>query len=125
MQIQVNTDDNVNGGTSLTSHVEEVVRRVLGRFNDQVTRVEVHLSDINGPKPGENDKRCLMEARLAGRQPTAVSDLANSHHQAIDGAAHKLRRALDTVIGKDADRRRVVPDNIADTNDTGDTNDAT
>lgn len=117
MQIQVNTDDSVNGGTSLTNHIEEVVRRILGRFSDQVTRVEVHLSDINGQKPGENDKRCLMEARLAGRQPTAVSDLANSHHQAIDGAAHKLRRALDTVLGKDADRRRVTPESITDTDD--------
>lgn len=114
MQIQVNTDDSVTGGVTLVNHVEEVVRRILGRFSDQVTRVEVHLSDINGPKPGENDKRCLMEARLAGRQPTAVSDLANSHHQAIDGAAHKLRRALGTVLGKDVDRRRDIPGDIGE-----------
>lgn len=117
MQIQVNTDDNVDGGATLVSHVEEVVKRILGRFTEQVTRVEVHLSDINGPRPGENDKRCLMEARLAGRQPTAVSDLANSHHQAIDGAAHKLRRALDGVLGKDMGRRRIVPDGVTDPNE--------
>lgn len=109
MQIQVNTNESVDGNAGLVAHVEEVVERVLGRFRDQVTRVEVHLSDVNGAKPGDDDKRCLLEARIAGRQPIAVSELANSEHQAIDGATHKMRRALDTALGKELDRRRDEP----------------
>ncbi len=33
--------------------------------------MEVHRSDENGSKSGQNDKRCVTEARLEGRQPVA------------------------------------------------------
>lgn len=109
MQIQFNTDESVEGHEALGRHAEEVVRKVLGRFAEQVTRVEIHLSDVNGQKAGDNDKRCVMEARLAGRQPIAVTEMANSLHQAIDGAAQKLKRSLDSTLGKLADKRRTAP----------------
>lgn len=112
MQIQFNTDESVDGRDVLGRHAEEVVRRALDRFSDDVTRVEIHLSDVNGQKAGENDKRCLMEARVAGRQPIAVTEQANSLHQAIDGAAQKLKRSLDSTLGKLGDHKRgsAVPD---------------
>ena len=106
MQIQFNTDESVDGREALALHAEEVVRKVLDRFSDEVTRVEIHLSDVNGQKAGENDKRCLMEARVAGRQPVAVTDQAGSLHQAIDGAAQKLKRSLDSTLGKLGDHKR-------------------
>ncbi|MDO9636511.1 MAG: HPF/RaiA family ribosome-associated protein [Thiobacillus sp.] len=106
MQIQFNTDESVDGREALGHHAEEVVQRVLGRFSDDVTRVEIHLSDINGNKAGDNDKRCLMEARVAGRQPIAVTDEANTLHQAIDGAARKMKRSLDSTLGKLGDHKR-------------------
>ncbi|MFN3986337.1 MAG: HPF/RaiA family ribosome-associated protein [Rhodocyclaceae bacterium] len=109
MQVQFNTDESVDGRAELGHHVDDVVRRVLGRFSEQVTRVEVHLSDVNGQKSGDNDKRCLMEARVSGRQPIAVTEQANTLHQAIDGAAQKLKRSLETTFGKLEDRRRNSP----------------
>ena len=109
MQIQFNTDESVNGREALARHAEEVVQRVLGRFSDEVTRVEIHLSDVNGQKAGENDKRCLMEARVAGRQPVAVTDQAGSLHQAIDGAAQKLKRSLDSTLGKLGEHTPIPP----------------
>jgi ribosomal subunit interface protein len=109
MQIQFNTDESVDGREALARHAEEVVQRVLGRFSNDVTRVEIHLSDVNGQKAGENDKRCLMEARVAGRQPVAVTDQAGSLHQAIDGAAQKLKRSLDSTLGKLGDHQRNSP----------------
>jgi len=109
MQIQFNTDESVDGREALGRHAEEVVQRVLGRFSDEVTRVEIHLSDVNGQKAGENDKRCLMEARVAGRQPVAVTDQANTLHQAIDGAAQKLKRSLDSTLGKLGEHKRNSP----------------
>ncbi|TVP77183.1 MAG: hypothetical protein EA346_13255, partial [Thioalkalivibrio sp.] len=50
MLIQINTDDNVNPSDTLTKWVEATVRDILGRFADQVTRVEIHLSDENSDK---------------------------------------------------------------------------
>ncbi len=112
MQVLLNTDESVQGRDALDRHAEEVVQRALDRFSRDVTRVEIHLSDVNGQKVGENDKRCLMEARVAGRQPIAVTEHANSLHQAIDGAAQKLKRLLDNTLGKLGDHKRSssVPD---------------
>ncbi|MGK2940932.1 MAG: hypothetical protein ACSLFJ_04550 [Immundisolibacter sp.] len=48
MQIQINTDHNIEGHEALAAHVSGVVQSALGRFSDQVTRVEVHLASEVG-----------------------------------------------------------------------------
>ena len=83
------------------------VRKEPGRFTGQVARVEVHRRDVNSEMFGESGGRCLMEARIAGRQPIAVTEQAATLHQAIDGAARKLKRSLDTTLGKLADAERI------------------
>ncbi len=99
MQIQVNTDNHIQGSERLTSHVEMVVEGAIGRFADRITRVEVHLSDENSSaKAGDNDKRCVMEVRVAGLQPISVHDQAASVELAIDGAAGKLERSLKRTL---------------------------
>ncbi len=101
MHIQVNTDKNISGQEAMTQSVEEILGRVLERFADQITRLEVHLSDENSAsKSGVIDKRCLLEARLAGRDPTSVSDVALTVEQAATGAAHKMVRLLESELGK-------------------------
>lgn len=104
MQIQINTDNHISTGPELTDLVESTVAAALERFGTRVTRVEVHLSDENSSAKGHSeDKRCAMEARLAGMQPVAVSDLGPTLDQAISGAADKLLRTLDRAIGRRED----------------------
>lgn len=103
MDIQLNTDKNIEGKEALASQVEAAVKRALRRFDDQITRVEVHLSDENAGKSGRDDKRCLMEARLEGRQPVAVTHQAGSVSEAVDGAANKLKSLLDSALGRLSD----------------------
>jgi magnesium-transporting ATPase (P-type) len=67
---------------------------------EHVTRVEVHLSDENGEKTGGRDKRCMMEARLEGHQPIAVTDEADSLDGAIVGAADKLKSSVDHTLSR-------------------------
>lgn len=100
MQIQVNTDGNIEGGERLTLRVQAEVEALLDRFGDQITRVEVHLSDENSHKAGANDKRCVMEVRAAGIQPLAVTHSAATLGQAIDGATEKLERLLGNTFGR-------------------------
>jgi ribosome-associated translation inhibitor RaiA len=100
MQIQVNTDKNIDGHEPLAEHVKTVVAAHLAHFSDRISRIEVHLSDENGPKEGKADKRCMMEVRIEGRQPAAVTHHAENLHQAIDGAAEKLKHLLDSTMGK-------------------------
>lgn len=99
MKVQVNTDHNIQGDERVEEYVEHVVADSLGRFADQLTRVEVHLSDGSAGKAGE-DKRCMMEARLAGRRPSVVTHQAGTVRDAINGAADKIQRALDRELGK-------------------------
>jgi ribosome-associated translation inhibitor RaiA len=105
MQIQVNSDGNIDGREALVRHVEAEVAAALDRFNDRITRVEVHLSDENAGKPGESEKRCLMEARVAGSQPVAVSDQRASLEDAVSGAARKLQHLLESSLGRSSHRK--------------------
>ena len=100
MRVQLNTDRHMEADDELVHQVETVMEGTVGRFADQITRVEVHLSDENSQKGGGDDKRCLLEARLAGLEPVAVSHQAATLPQAIDGAAQKLARALESTLGR-------------------------
>lgn len=101
MQVQINTDSNIEGNEALAQQVESAVRGTLDRFSEQITRVEVHLSDENsGDKFGTKDKRCLLEVRLASRQPIVVSDQAATVEEAVDGAAQKMKHSLDSTLGR-------------------------
>ncbi len=101
MQIQLNTDGNILGNEALAQQVEIVLTNALARFTEHITRLEVHLSDVNSEaKQGAEDMRCLLEARLAGRQPTAVSHQAATLEQALNGAADKLKNSLESTLGR-------------------------
>ena len=75
-------------------------------FAEQITRVEVHLSDENGLKTGDDDVRCMIEARVEGRPPTAVTHRAGSVDEAVNGAAGKLTRLLGSTVDRLRDQRR-------------------
>jgi len=99
MKIQINTDNNIEGSDKLTQQTQAVVESALERFAQQITRVEVHLSDENSHKGG-SDKRCVMEVRLEGMKPVAVKDQADHIEQAVTGAADKLEKMLDHTLGR-------------------------
>ena len=82
MQVQVHTDNKIQGGESLAHWIQEEATARLGRFREYITRVEVFLSDVDAGKSGTNDK------------------LAD----AFTGAVEKLARALDHDLGRVKDR---------------------
>jgi len=104
MNIQVNTDHNVNGSADLNTYIENSLSEAFERYNGAITRIEVHLSDENAGKTSANDKRCLLEARVSNHTPIVVSHHADTIHQAIEGASDKLLRSLDSMVGKLTDR---------------------
>lgn len=107
MQIQVETDNHIEGRQALTEYVQGVIEGALDKYRDHVTHVEAHLGDVNGSgKSGSDDLRCLLEARVTGVKNVAVSHQADSLHLAIDGAVEKLQRALASSVGKLQDQQR-------------------
>src|SRR6187549_2440072 len=100
MQIQVNTDHNIDGRQRVSEYVRGVVEHAVSHFERQVTRVEVHLSDDNGSKSGPDDKRCVMEARLGSIEPVVVTHRGANIDEAIHGAAAKLKRSIANDIAR-------------------------
>lgn len=105
MQIQLNTDNHIQGRERLAAYVESELTEALGRFEPQITRLEVHLNDVNGPKSGSDDKRCLIEARLAGMKPIAVTQFGENLGDALQGAVRKLKTSLDRTLGRLSDAK--------------------
>jgi hypothetical protein len=64
------------------------------------------LSDENGSKGGQFDKRCMMEARLEGRSPVAVTDHAATLDKAVNDAAGKLGRMIESAVDRAAENKR-------------------
>lgn len=107
MQIQVETDTPIERHKELSDYVTSVVRNAVGHHADHLTHVEAHLGDANSAdKSGDKDMRCMLEARVAGVKNVAVTHQAPNMHLAIDGAADKLRHALESSLGKLQDRQR-------------------
>ncbi len=98
MTIQFNTDNSISGNEEFSAPLVMSISEGLSGFSNLITRVEVHLSDENGPKDGLNDKRCMLEARLEGMQPIAVTNHADTYEQSVEGAIDKLKTSLDTIF---------------------------
>ena len=105
MQIQVHTNDNIQGGESLIQWAQEEAASKLARFREHVTRVELFLSDVDAGKSGTADKRCVIEARPAGRQPVAAPAEAAKVADAVAAALDKLVRSLGDDITRAKDRQ--------------------
>ncbi len=101
MHILLHSDLNTDGSLLMTDHFTGVVNGAMGRYGDRVTRVEAHLSDVDGQaRSSAGEIRCTLEARLVGLDAVVVKAHAGNAHEAIDGAVRRLRRAVGAEIGK-------------------------
>jgi ribosome-associated translation inhibitor RaiA len=96
MKIIVNTDKNVEGSADLNERTEAEVASALTRFEDRLTRVEIHLRNESAGRTTGEDFRCLIEARPAGLDPVAVTHHAATDVEARHGAVDKLERLLSS-----------------------------
>jgi hypothetical protein len=94
MQVLVNFDDPLCGDEELIRRVEGVIAGTLERFGASIFRVEVRLRDLNSAKPGDRDKVCSLEARVAGAAPVLAEHDAPTLAEAIHVAAGKLERLV-------------------------------
>ena len=118
MQVLLNTDHHTDGKHEMADHLTVVVKDAVAQFGVHVTRVVAHIADENSSaKTTPDEIQCTLEARLVGRDPVVVKDRAGSVHQAINGAAGKLKRAVASVLQKHDPRKAqrrapALPDEI-------------
>lgn len=84
---------------------ERRVRFVLRRRSWLVTRAEVQMSDLNGPRGGP-DKRCQVALRTDGAGPIVVSSVASDWRTALDQAVARASRFLARVWQRSSETRR-------------------
>lgn len=105
MNIQVNSGNSLTVDQRLIETAEEIAQRTLGRFENQLTRLEVHINDLNSHKSGPQDIRCQIEARPTGLDPVSASHDAENVNAALRGAVQKMERLLDSLLGRRANKR--------------------
>lgn len=110
MHIQINTDRNIHGREKFIEKVSSNLTIALAGVSSHITRIELHLRDENGEKGGTEDKRCMIEARMEGRRPVAVTSHAATVEGAIHDATAKLLRVIEDVLDRLDDSHRIVLD---------------
>ncbi len=88
---------------ALRSHAESRLRSALTCCDEHIQQVIMRLSDINGPRGGE-DKCCHLQVVLAGLPDVVVEDIEVDMYVAIDRASDRAGR---TVVRK-LDRRKTL-----------------
>ena len=117
MNIEIRTDKNIHGGERLISYVRAELTQKFQRYSERITHFLVHISDENGEKSGDNDKRCMIEARPAGLKPVAVTHKAATVDASIHGAIDKLKRSLEHLYEKKDHHRGGLPEYVDVDND--------
>jgi len=100
MQVQINTDKNIDGNERLENYITSEIKTTLSRFEDKITRLEIHFGDENSDKFSERDKRCMIEARIEKVAPIAVTEYSDTVEKAFHGALGKIKKSLTTHFDK-------------------------
>ncbi len=92
MQIKLRSHG-VDLAAVLQRHVERRLRLVLGGSAATVREATVHLSDVNGPRGGV-DQRCALHVALAPSGTVRAEATDADLLQALELAAGRARRSI-------------------------------
>ena len=85
---------------------DRVLRRLqfaLSKFGHSIRRVQVHFSDLNGPKGG-NDKKCSIKVKLITTGEVIVHGVGEDIATALSYSVERVGRA----VKRELERRREV-----------------
>ncbi len=99
MEIHFSTDVIIGGNQKQVAYFSAQIADDLSRYQSHISRLEVHLSDGNAEKDGFNDILCILESRVKGGQPIAVTCEADTVALAVFGATEKFKNSLDSIFG--------------------------
>jgi ribosomal subunit interface protein len=77
----------------LREHTKRRLQFALSWAVYDVRKVIVRLSDINGPRGG-NDKRCYIQIPVHGRPDVVIDDVESDLYVAIDRAVDRIERSV-------------------------------
>ena len=98
MQIEIQAHD-----FTLTEALEAYINRrfnfVLSSRYDQIKRIRVQLSDINGPRGGI-DKRCCIQISIPRLKDIVIEDTESNLYIAIARATDRASRTINRRLAR-------------------------
>ena len=89
----------------LRSFIEKKLRFALGRFSHRVRRVRVWLTDINGPRGGE-DIQCHIRANLGWAGAITIKETRRDAFAAVASASKRAGQHLSRHLSRAHSERR-------------------
>lgn len=83
----------------LRQQIRQKLKAVLNRFGEKIHRVRVVLSDINGPKGG-NDKRCVIKVKVNNHKTLVVDEVTDNIHESINRCARRVKHAITKTVSR-------------------------
>ena len=89
----------------LREHAERRLSFSLDWAKHHVRQVSVVLSDLNGPRGGE-DKCCRVQIARPGAADVVIADVESDLHVAIDRAVDRAGRTLARRVARQREHRQ-------------------
>ena len=89
-------------------HREQIQRRAsfaLSRMSGLIQQVNVHLTDVNGPRGGV-DTQCRVQVQLDRGEPVVIEDIDHDLIVLINRSLARAGQALERRISKSITSRR-------------------
>ncbi|HFD81292.1 MAG TPA: ribosome-associated translation inhibitor RaiA [Gammaproteobacteria bacterium] len=90
---------------ALRGYIKRRLGFALGSRDEHIRRVRVRLSDVNGPKGGD-DKCCHVQVTLEHLPDIVIKDTEADLYRAIDRAADRADRTLGRRLARQRTRGR-------------------
>ena len=78
---------------AMESYIKQKLEPIQTHYGDRILSINVHLSDINGPKGGVN-KQCLIHIDLQKLPTVVVEDTKDNLYSAVDNCCQRAERAV-------------------------------
>lgn len=103
MQMEMRTL-NFKLSDDLKDHLESRLRSSLGRIADQIDRLRISISDVNGPRGGI-DKRCLVAVALIPRGEIMVESSGSNPVAVIADTVKRTKLAVIRTLKRQRSRK--------------------
>ena len=102
MNINIQSRNIEFSSTTRKRHVARLLKG-LRRFEEEITAVDLYLSDVNGLRGG-NDKRAQFRVSLRELPPVSVTTEHSHLYVAVERSSRRMRRTVRRLLRR---KRRV------------------
>jgi putative sigma-54 modulation protein len=82
---------------SLKDYIDKRIAYAVSFAGEHVQHIHVRLSDINGPRGGE-DKRCQLVFKMQRMPSVVIEDTESNLYTAIDRAVERASRSIARLL---------------------------